>query len=105
MCIRDSSKTTASAGVVIGVMGAVGGVGASTLAAVLARKRSAHNTTVLIDGVPSSGGIDLLVGAEETLGAVSYTHLDVYKRQGSGHAGAIGGTSRGRAKNRQCGFG
>lgn len=66
---REDSKTTASAGVVIGVMGAVGGVGASTLAAVLARKRSAHNTTVLIDGVPSSGGIDLLVGAEETLGA------------------------------------
>ncbi|MFP7365079.1 septum site determining protein [Corynebacterium callunae] len=66
---REDSRTPAGAGQVIGVMGAVGGVGASTLAAALARKRSGLTSTVLIDGVPASGGIDLLMGVEEVLGA------------------------------------
>lgn len=57
------------AGAVIGVLGAAGGVGTSTIAATLARRRSLHNRTVLIDAVPASGGIDLLLGAEETPGA------------------------------------
>ena len=54
---------------VTGVLGVVGGVGVSTIAAALARMRSATHRTVLVDAVPSSGGIDLLVGAEEITGA------------------------------------
>lgn len=54
---------------VTGVLGVAGGVGVSTIAAALARMRSATHRTVLVDAVPSSGGIDLLVGAEEITGA------------------------------------
>lgn len=60
-------------GTTIGVLGAVGGVGASTLAVVLAKmlaKRNGHRRgTVLLDAVPCSGGIDLLLGIEDTRGA------------------------------------
>lgn len=54
---------------VTGVLGVAGGVGVSTIAAALARIRSATHRTVLVDAVPTSGGIDLLVGAEEITGA------------------------------------
>src|SRR5699024_1029716 len=41
---------------VTGVFGVAGGVGVSTIAAALARMRSATHRTVLVDAVPSSGG-------------------------------------------------
>lgn len=69
---RDNAKLSNNKGVVgnvIGVLGAAGGVGVSTIAAAIARRRGLHNRTVLIDGVPASGGIDLLVGAEDRPGA------------------------------------
>lgn len=52
-------------GVVIAVMGAVGGAGTSTLASAIAL--SCENA-VLIDADPSSGGVDLLLGIEESPG-------------------------------------
>lgn len=56
-------------GVCIGVLGAVGGVGASVLAVALAQRRAATAQVVLIDGDAASGGLDLLVGIEEIPGA------------------------------------
>lgn len=56
-------------GAIIGVLGVAGGVGVSTIAAVLARRRAGRTHTVLIDAVPCSGGIDLLLGAEGIPGA------------------------------------
>ncbi len=53
----------------IGVLGAVGGAGASVLAVALARRKASAGRAVLIDGSPVSGGLDLLVGVEEQPGA------------------------------------
>lgn len=50
----------------VAVVGAVGGVGASTLAACLAR---AMSPALLIDGAPRHGGLDLLLGVEDVPGA------------------------------------
>jgi secretion/DNA translocation related CpaE-like protein len=53
-------------GTVLAVMGGRGGAGATAFAACLAQvacRRGAH--TLLVDGDPLGGGIDLLVGAEE----------------------------------------
>ncbi|ANE05226.1 septum site-determining protein Ssd [Corynebacterium crudilactis] len=66
---RNDKQIAVAAGHMIGVVGAVGGTGASTLAAALAKRRAVSATTVLIDGVPSSGGIDLLLGVEDAPGA------------------------------------
>lgn len=53
-------------GRVIGVVGASGGVGASTFAAACAR---AAAPSTLVDGHAHSGGLDLLLGIEEEIGA------------------------------------
>ncbi|CAN5197294.1 septum site determining protein [soil metagenome] len=54
----------------IGVMGGCGGAGASTLAAALAMSGARRGlTTLLIDGDPLGGGIDLIVGIEHAAGA------------------------------------
>lgn len=50
----------------IAVTGACGGVGASTLAAALARHAA---PSVLVDGIHGSGGLDLLMGLETVNGA------------------------------------
>lgn len=50
-----------------GVIGAVGGCGASVFAASLAR--ALGKRCVLIDADPCSGGLDLVLGAEQSLGA------------------------------------
>lgn len=56
----------ASHGLVIGVLGAAGGLGTSTLAtAMLVRAAAAGRRAVLVDGHPLSGGLDLLLAAEE----------------------------------------
>ncbi|KQB87229.1 septum site-determining protein Ssd [Corynebacterium lowii] len=54
---------------VLGIIGAVGGAGTSTLAVAAARKLAEKQPTILIDAVPQSGGLDLLLGCEETPGA------------------------------------
>ncbi|WP_460490798.1 septum site-determining protein Ssd, partial [Corynebacterium nasicanis] len=48
--------------------GAAGGAGASTLAAALARVATRSHPTTLLDAVDHSGGLDLLLGVEETPG-------------------------------------
>ena len=62
------APAASAGGVVISVTGAAGGVGASTLAAAIARKAHARSAT-LIDADRRSGGLDLLLGIEETPGA------------------------------------
>ncbi|MEJ6012911.1 septum site-determining protein Ssd [Corynebacterium sp. H127] len=56
-----------SSALAIGVVGAVGGCGTSVFASALAQELGAG--AVLIDADPFSGGLDLLLGAEECLGA------------------------------------
>lgn len=56
-------------GTVLGVVGARGGVGASTLAALVASRSSRRTATVLVDLDEAAGGIDVLVGLEEEDGA------------------------------------
>lgn len=54
---------------VVGVVGAAGGVGASTLAALVARRLSRTTSTVLVDLDPGAAGLDVVVGIEESDGA------------------------------------
>ncbi|EYR61963.1 septum formation initiator, partial [Actinotalea ferrariae CF5-4] len=52
------------------VVGAAGGVGASTLACLLARRRAAAgDRVVLVDLDPGGGGLDVLLGVEQLPGA------------------------------------
>lgn len=60
---------TAAEGMILGVTGAAGGAGASTFAASLARVAGPSATPTLIDADPAAGGLDLLLGLEETTGA------------------------------------
>jgi secretion/DNA translocation related CpaE-like protein len=53
---------------VIGVVGARGGAGASTFAAALAHRLSRYSATVLVDLERAGGGIDVVVGLEESGG-------------------------------------
>ncbi|MFF2086675.1 septum site-determining protein Ssd [Nocardia sp. NPDC058176] len=58
-------------GVVVAVAGAGGGAGATTLAAATALRgaaRGLRRDTVLIDGAPLDGGIDLVLGMENVAG-------------------------------------
>lgn len=55
--------------VVVGVVGAAGGVGASTLAALVARRLSRTTSTALVDLDRGGGGIDVTVGVEDVTGA------------------------------------
>lgn len=58
-------------GVVVAIAGAGGGAGASTLAAATALRAAAERfrrDTVLVDGAPLGGGIDLLLGIETRTG-------------------------------------
>jgi len=61
--------TGTSGAVMLGVVGARGGVGASTLAALVAARGSRRSATVLVDLDPAAGGLDVLVGLEESGGA------------------------------------
>lgn len=54
---------------VVVVVGACGGVGASTLAALIALARSAAGPVGLVDLAPSGGGIEVLLGIEDEPGA------------------------------------
>lgn len=54
---------------VVGVVGAAGGVGASTLAALLARRLSRTTSTALVDLDRGAAGLDVVVGVEEVDGA------------------------------------
>jgi MinD-like ATPase involved in chromosome partitioning or flagellar assembly len=57
-------------GQVVAVVGAAGGVGASTLACLLAERRAAAGErVVLVDLDPAGGGLDVLLGVEQAPGA------------------------------------
>jgi len=56
-------------GVVVGVAGACGGAGASTLAAALALRRGPSSKVTLIDADPCGGGLDVLLGVEKSAGS------------------------------------
>ena len=54
---------------VVVVVGACGGVGASTLAALLARRRAREGSTVtLVDLDPGAGGLEIVLGTEDVPG-------------------------------------
>jgi secretion/DNA translocation related CpaE-like protein len=58
-------------GAVVAIAGAGGGAGASTLAAATALRSAAERfrrDTVLVDGAPLGGGLDMLLGIETTAG-------------------------------------
>lgn len=63
-----AGEPVGSPAVVVGVAGACGGAGASTLAAALALRAEAPSTVTLIDADPTGGGIDVLLGIEKSPG-------------------------------------
>ncbi len=67
----EHAESRTGEGIVIAVAGAGGGAGASTLAAATALRGAARRVrrdTVLIDGAPLDGGIDLVLGMENVPG-------------------------------------
>ncbi|MFG2441341.1 septum site-determining protein Ssd [Nocardia fluminea] len=67
----EHAESRTGEGVVVAVVGAGGGAGASTLAAATALRGAARRVrreTVLIDGAPLDGGIDLVLGMENVPG-------------------------------------
>jgi secretion/DNA translocation related CpaE-like protein len=85
--LADVAGSRTGIGRLLVVVGAAGGVGGSTCAAALAVTAAADGQrTVLVDGDPIGGGLDLLVGAE---------HLDGWRwprlAQARGHLGDLTG--------------
>ncbi|GAB2502437.1 septum site-determining protein Ssd [Corynebacterium atrinae] len=67
---RSPRQSDYASGKIIAIVGAAGGAGTSTLAAAVARRaRRCDVEVTVVDGCPNSGGLDLLVGVEETPGA------------------------------------
>ncbi len=67
--LRDAADGTATTAVTIGVAAAHGGAGASTFAAGLAlTAATAGRRALLLDADPLAGGIELVVGCEDTPG-------------------------------------
>lgn len=66
---KKSSRLHASRGVVLCFIGAAGGAGTSTVAAAVAQTAAEESEPVLVDAHRYSGGLDLLLGVEETPGA------------------------------------
>ncbi|MFC3964041.1 septum site-determining protein Ssd [Nocardia jiangsuensis] len=67
----EHAEPRAGDGVVVALAGGVGGAGASTLAAATALRAAARRFrghTVLVDGAPLGGGLDLLLGIETAAG-------------------------------------
>lgn len=63
--LADASGPSSSLGVVVGVIGARGGAGATSLAVALALAAArSGRRTMLVDADPFGGGIDLALGAE-----------------------------------------
>lgn len=67
--LADGAEGTGADGLVVGVLGGRGGAGASTLAAALAVTGLRRGLrTLLVDGDPLGGGIDLVLGGESAVG-------------------------------------
>lgn len=67
----------------IGVMGACGGAGASSMAAAIARERGRAQDIALVDLADSAGGLDVLLGVEELPG-VRWADLGAARGEVSG---------------------
>lgn len=65
----DGGSAIGSVGTVLSFVGAAGGAGTSTLAASVARVASPDAYPVVVDAHRYSGGLDLLLGVEEEVGA------------------------------------
>lgn len=65
----DGGSAIGSVGTVLSFVGAAGGAGTSTLAASVARVASPDAYPVVVDAHRYSGGLDLLLGVEEVVGA------------------------------------
>jgi secretion/DNA translocation related CpaE-like protein len=66
--LRGADQPDHTLGQRLGVIGGCGGAGASTFAAALALTAADAAPTVLVDGDPLGGGLDVLLGAEEVAG-------------------------------------
>ncbi len=65
----EAVESSDRAGLVLAVLGGRGGAGATTLAVALAQAGSRRDLrTLLVDGDPLGGGVDLVLGAEDTGG-------------------------------------
>lgn len=64
--LADAVEATDRAGLVVAALGGRGGAGATTLAVALAQAGARRGLrTLLVDGDPLGGGVDLVLGAEE----------------------------------------
>ncbi len=85
--IADAAEGVGDPALTIGVLGGRGGAGASTLACALAIAAArAGRRTVLIDGDPLGGGIDVLLGGERA-GGLRWP--DLAESQGRVSSGAL----------------
>lgn len=81
------ARARGTRGTLLVVVGASGGVGASTLAAAIAvRAAAAGVPVVLVDGCPLSGGLDVVLGAEQE-GGIRWN--DLHRLVGSADGGAL----------------
>ncbi|MBG6184213.1 secretion/DNA translocation related CpaE-like protein [Arthrobacter sp. CAN_A214] len=81
-------QNPAGLGSIVGIMGSVGGAGASTLSCWLADCAGADGlAAVLVDGDPSGGGLDLAFGGERTPGV---RWADLAEVQGSLNPAQLG---------------
>ncbi|MDI5962959.1 CpaE-like family protein [Streptomyces sp. SL13] len=85
--IADAGEGVGETALTVGVVGGRGGAGASTLACALAvtAARQGHRT-MLIDGDPLGGGLDVLLGAESVSGL---RWPDLAESQGRVSSGAL----------------
>lgn len=85
--LADAMEPEPRSGAVVCVIGGRGGAGASVLAACLALRASGDRLrTLLVDADPLGGGLDALLGREETEGA---RWADLVARQGRVSASAL----------------
>ena len=67
--LADAVEGTGSDGLLVAVIGGRGGAGATTLSVALAQSAVRRSLrTLLVDGDPLGGGIDLVLGGEESVG-------------------------------------
>lgn len=84
--IADCAELRGAGGVLIATIGGRGGAGSSTLAVALATTAARrHLRTMLVDADPLGGGLDLVVGGEDTAG-LRWPQLDPGRGRVSGAA-------------------
>ncbi len=79
--LTDSDDLAAHPAIVIGVIGASGGSGASTLAAAIALEMSRIRRCLLVDADPLGGGVDQIAGLDERPG-VRWSGIEATGRLG-----------------------